>query len=248
MGQDSSIEWTHHTFNSWWGCTKVSPGCANCYAARHSARFGKQLFWGANASRRFFAEQHWNEPRKWNREATKRGQRMRVFCGSMCDVFEDRLDLVPHRVQLWDLITQTPQLDWLLLTKRPENILRLAPGAFPDNVWVGTSAENQAYWDTRVPLLLEVPVAIRFISAEPMVGPITLNGLRPEWVISGGESGPRSRPMDEQWVHDLRNECVAAHIPFFFKQWGGRNKKLTGRHVDGRTWDQLPMEGTTQPR
>lgn len=127
MGKDTGITWTDSTFNPWWGCEKVSPGCTNCYAATFDKRVGGD-HWGAKAGRRFFGDKHWREPEKWNRDAAKSGERHRVFCASMADVFEDRDDLVQPRIRLFHLISETPNLDWLLLTKRPENIRRFYGG------------------------------------------------------------------------------------------------------------------------
>lgn len=232
MATNSKIEWTHHTFNPWWGCEKISPGCANCYAAAFSHRLGKQI-WGQAAPRQFFGDDHWATPLKWNNTAKKQGTRHRVFCASMADVFEDREDLIPHRQRLLSLIDSTPHLDWLLLTKRPENIHPLlsqaSSGTYPHhwnlrehmpNIWLGTTAENQDQWDARLPHLLAIPAAIHFVSAEPLLGPINLGPHRPSWIITGGESGTRARPMHPQWAIDLRDQCEAASIPFLFKQWG----------------------------
>lgn len=243
MGKDSKIEWTHHTFNPWWGCTKVSDGCKNCYAETFSKRTGNAV-WGDGAPRRFFGDAHWNEPLKWNAEAAKAGEQRRVFCASMADVFEDRPDLVEHRKRLAALIRATPNLIWLLLTKRPENTIRLWSEAgfrmdFPPNVWLGTSAENQEMWDKRVAILMRIEVAVHFVSAEPLLGEIHMNGLYPEWLIVGGESGPKSRPIERRWVEMLRLES-SRRTAFFFKQWGGVRKQTTGRELDGRTWDEIP--------
>ena len=239
MGKDSKIEWTHHTFNPWWGCSKVSPGCENCYADSLSKRYGHQI-WGPSAPRRFFGDKHWNEPVKWNKAAIEHHYRYRVFCASMADVFEDREDLKPHRARLFELIEDTPHLDWLLLTKRPENIAHLMRGPIPGNVWLGTSAEDQKRWDQRVPVLLDIPATVRFVSAEPLLGPINMRGMNPEWLIVGGESGSKSRPMDLDWVRWLREQCRAV-TPFFFKQIGGRNKAAAGRELDGRTYSEIPL-------
>lgn len=237
--KDSKIEWTDHTFNPWWGCVKVSPGCAHCYAETFSKRTGNAV-WGEESPRRFFGDKHWNEPRKWNAAAEAEGQRKRVFCASMADVFEDRADLVPHRARLCALIGETPWLDWLLLTKRPQNISRLMP-ALPVNVWIGTSAEDQQRWDERLPILMATLATVRFVSAEPLLGPITMNGMRPDWLIVGGESGGKARPMARAWVESLRDQCDE-RTAFFFKQWGGVDKHATGRMLDGRTFDALPTE------
>lgn len=275
MAKDSAIEWTHHTFNPWWGCTKVSPGCKHCYAEAFARRIGRDN-WGARATRRFFGDAHWREPLKWNAEAARAGVRRRVFCASMADVFEARHDLVPHRERLWRLVGETPALDWLLLTKRPERVLAAVPWGkkWPANVWVGVTAENQRWAQKRIPILLDFPAAVRFLSCEPLLGPLDLrqwlNGSRRvDWVIAGGESGHGARPMNPEWARHIRNQCLAAGVPFHFKQWGhwrpdytetaptrrrlsvedsaGRvvtlvrlGKVEAGRELDGRTWDQLP--------
>ena len=278
MGKNSSIEWTHHTFNPWWGCVKVSPACQNCYAEAFANRLGKAV-WGANAPRRFFRENHWLEPLKWNARAKTDGERKRVFCASMADVFEARPDLDVERAKLWKLIEATPWLDWLLLTKRPENVVPMVPWPepWPRNVWIGTTVDNDEWADERLPHLARVPAVRRFLSCEPLLGPLDLRRwLRPEdparypidWVIVGGESGPKSRPMLPMWAEDLRDACVSARVPFFFKQWGcwtpavgpptkkdepildaatmrsfdmRRVSKLAGgRLLDGRTWDEVP--------
>lgn len=230
MGKNSSIEWTHHTFNPWWGCTKVSPACQNCYAESIARRYGHGV-WGAKAPRRFFGEDHWKEPLRWNAKAQSEGRRKRVFCASMADVFEAREELEEPRRQLWELIGATASLDWLLLTKRPESVAAMVPwlGFWPDNVWIGTTVENQEWADRRLPFLARLPAARRFLSCEPLLGSLDLsNWLHPataalypiNWVIVGGESGPQSRAMSPVWVTDLRNACIGAEVPFLFKQWG----------------------------
>lgn len=240
--KNSKIEWTHHTFNPWWGCTKVSAGCKNCYACGTAKRRGQNV-WGLHASRRFFGAKHWQEPARWNQEAKEAGERRRVFCASMGDVFEDRSDLIPEREKLWKLIADTPSLDWLLLTKRPQNIAEMLPESWGEgwgNVWLGTSAEDQANWSERLPHLMAVPAVVHFVSAEPLLGPIDLGVHRPEWIITGGESGPSSREIRLGWVREIRDECKTSSIAFFHKQWGGRDKHAQGRRLDGRTWDEFP--------
>lgn len=157
MAKNSQIEWTHHTFNPWWGCTKVSPACDNCYAELWAKRMGHQL-WGQRAARRSFSDAHWKEPLVWNTDARLEGARHRVFCASMADVFEKRAELNSLREKLWELIESTPWLDWLLLTKRPQNISYLSPwsgGKWPSNIWLGTTVENQAFAAQRMPHLLK---------------------------------------------------------------------------------------------
>jgi protein gp37 len=249
MGKNSAIGWTDHTFNPWWGCAKVSPGCKNCYAETLSLRWGHDA-WGAG-SRRLFGPKHWNEPLAWDRNAGRAGKRARVFCASMADVFEDRDDVALARVHLWDLIERTPNLDWLILTKRPENFARLLPSwGVSRNVWLGVSAEDQEAADKRVPLLLECPAPIRFVSAEPLLGPIDFGNIRhkiapssfvtfpalepggfqqhePEkrldWIIIGGESGPGARPFRIDWARSILGDCRAAGVACFVKQMGANS-------------------------
>lgn len=266
MGKNSRIEWTHHTFNPWWGCTKVSAACKHCYAEAWSKRVGQNI-WGVKANRRFFGENHWLEPIKWNAQAQDEGIRCRVFCASMADVFEDRRDLDVWRKKLWDLIALTPELDWLLLTKRPEAVDRLVPwkNDWPRNVWLGTTVEDQESAEERLSHLAELPAVIRFISAEPLLGPLDVHswlGSTIDWVIAGGESGARARPSSPSWFRSLRTQCNAARVPFHFKQWGDWvpapnrtkhgskaadgtvmlrvGKKAAGRLLDGVMWDGLP--------
>jgi protein gp37 len=228
MAKNSHIEWTHHTFNPWWGCKKVSPACDNCYAELWARRMGHRL-WGTDSPRRFFGDAHWREPLKWNEDARIAGHRHRVFCASMADVFERRADLSPQRTRLWQLIEDTPNLDWLLLTKRPQNIARLAPWGtnWPVNVWVGTSVENQTLAEKRLPFLLKIPAAVRFLSCEPLLGLLDLrhwfksSAFYPiDWIIAGGESGSASRPMHPDWVTSLLHQCQDSNVAFHFKQWG----------------------------
>lgn len=228
MAKNSQIEWTHHTFNPWWGCTKVSPACDNCYAELWAKRMGHQL-WGASGSRRFFSDAHWTDPITWNEEAAAVKERQRVFCASMADVFERRAELNPQRERLWRLIQSTPWLDWLLLTKRPQNVAGMVPWEekWPDNVWLGTTVENQKFADQRLPQLLKNPAKVRFLSCEPLLGPIDLRtwfrrkGLHPiDWVIAGGESGPGARAMHPDWPKNLLHQCQEFEVPFHFKQWG----------------------------
>ena len=170
MAKNSHIEWTHHTFNPWWGCAKVSPACQNCYADLWARRMGHDL-WGKSASRRFFTDAHWKELLDWNEEAQAERTRHRVFCASMADVFERRAELNPQRQRLWKLIEATPWLDWLLLTKRPQNIGDMVPWSkkWPDNVWLGTTVESQQYAEERLPSLLKHKSVVRFLSCEPLL-------------------------------------------------------------------------------
>lgn len=250
MAERTAIQWTDATFNPWWGCERVSPACAHCYADTLARRYGHAL-WESGGPRRFLSDKHWRQPLRWNRRAEERGIRLRVFCASMADVFEDRAELERWRLRLWALIEQTPLLEWQLLTKRPENVASMVTwrGAdWPGNVWLGTSVENSRH-TFRVEILRELPAPVRFISAEPLLGSLFLNGKpnhRPldldgiDWVIAGGESGPRHRPLDLDWVRELRDACVDVGVPFFYKQQGGRTAKSGGRLLDGRTWDEFP--------
>lgn len=177
MAEDSNIEWTNHTFNPWIGCTKVSAACDFCYAEVFDKRFTGGKRWGPHAYRT--RTKTWPTPRKWNREAEKTGVRPRVFCASLADVFDNHRSILPEwREDLWKLIEETPNLDWLLLTKRPQNIMKMIPerwrDGLPPNVWIGTTVEDQKSADQRIPALLQVPAAIRFLSCEPLIGPVDL--------------------------------------------------------------------------
>ena len=224
MGKNSKIEWTHHTFNPWWGCVKVSPACKNCYAETWSRRVGLRV-WGGKAERRFFSDNHWREPLKWEKEARNDGVRRRVFCASMADVLEVRSELNPWRERLWNLIDATPNLDWLLLTKRPQNFRRYLPAnGTPDNVWIGATVENQRWATERMPYLVAHEATVRFLSCVPLLGPLDLTTwLRSgeiDCVIAGGESGGKARPTHPRWVQTLRDQCVKYGVAFHFKQWG----------------------------
>ncbi|WP_128380320.1 DUF5131 family protein [Streptomyces cavernae] len=229
MGDNTSIEWTDHTFNPWWGCSRVSPGCKNCYADQFARRWGLDLF-HRGGERRMLSDQYWRKPLAWNRQAKDTGRPRRVFTASMADVFEDHPQVTEARERLWQLIGQTPWLRWQLLTKRPENIATMAPwsDAWPDHVWIGTSVEDQRYAEERIPLLLKVNASVRFLSCEPLVEQIDLEpyladvttGAGINWVIAGGESGSKARPMNPAWARILRDQCNAAGTPYFLKQWG----------------------------
>jgi protein gp37 len=238
MMENSKIEWCTATFSPFWGCVKVSPGCKNCYAENLAGRFGYDV-WGKFKPRRMMSDSTWAQPLAWNRKAEKSGQPFRVFCGSMCDVFEygaymAEAYLGEQRLRLWKLIEQTPALTWMLLTKRPEAVNDLVPalwshGRWPANVWIGASVEDQLAADQRIPELLKIQAPVRFLSVEPMLGPVDLRPYlshsdeREEpinWVIVGGESGPRARPTHPRWVWDIQYDCTTRGISFFFKQWG----------------------------
>lgn len=248
--QDTKIEWATHSFNPWWGCQRVSPGCEHCYAETLANRYGHKVWGPAKTThRRGMSANYWDQPLRWNKAAEQAGRRARVFCASMADVFEDHPQLDWPRANLWGLIEMTPNLDWLLLTKRPGNMRYMLPLAWlqspRENVWLGTSCEDQKRADERIPELLGTPARVRFLSCEPLLGPIDLGratpcgyycdesighvdhgfwtpGIQPgiHWVIAGGESGPGARPCWPEWVRSLRDQCQAADVAFFMKQWG----------------------------
>ncbi len=248
MSANSTIEWTDHTFNPWWGCVRVSPGCEHCYAEFLSSRYGHGV-WGPaqTTSRRVFGESHWEEPMKWNASAERAGIRRRVFCASMADVFEDHPEIVSARERLWTVITATPMLDWLLLTKRPENIPSFFPPDWlrepPLNVWLGTSVEDQCRGRDRIPKLVQVPAVVHFLSCEPLLealGGLDLSGV--EWIIVGGESGISARRMDPIWVRSLMDECREEGIAFFLKQSGTVLAKEWGDIGKGHTMVSFPAD------
>ncbi len=253
MGKDSAISWTHHTFNPWWGCVEVSPACDNCYARELAVNRWKIDVWGKDKPRRFFTDKHWNEPRKWNVAAKNLGVRHRVFCASMADICEERPDLDPQRERLWKLIEETPDLDWMLLTKRPENYPAMLPQSWVAdprrNVWLGTTAENQRRADERIPELFKVPALVYWISAEPLIGPIDFgkfwsresHGI--DWVIVGGESGDKPRRMDPEWVRDIRRQCEENGAAYHFKQKGRvLAQELGCKDREGKDMSEWPME------
>lgn len=247
--KNSKIEWTHHTFNPWIGCTKVSPACNNCYAAVSTPARTMKIQWGAGQPRKRTSDANWREPIRWNAECAKRGVRERVFCASLADVFDNE---VPQRWRqnLMSLVAETPMLDWLFLTKRVGNAKRMLSDASmhdvalltaddhylpPKNLWIGATICNQEEADRDIPKLLATPAAKWFLSIEPMLGPVDLSRwLEPagldtdlglsnpgiDLVIVGGESGPNARPMHPDWARSLRDQCQVAGVPFFFKQWG----------------------------
>jgi protein gp37 len=267
MTSTTKIEWTNHTFNPWWGCSRVSPACRHCYADTTATRWGHEL-WRRKGPRKMMSDANWRNPLKWNRDAEQSGRPARVFCASMADVFEvhpvaevnSQLDTA--RARLWALIDRTPWLVWQLLTKRPENVAALAPwgSGWPSNVWLGTSVEDQRWADTRIPALLDTPAAVRFISAEPLLGPVDLlphlagkvwpdttrggGGVGGQmvtvdpsplgWVIVGGESGPGARPMRAEWARRIVDDCAVCDVPVFVKQLGSAYGPHKGGDMD--TW------------
>lgn len=246
MGQNSSIQWTDHTFNPWWGCEKVSTGCKNCYAEAFAMGRMRLSVWGAQAERRMFGDKHWNEPLNWDRAAERAGARARVFCASMADVFEDyqgpqAQQIRDARFRLLTLIAKTPHLDWLLLTKRPENIAKLWPSHLPGvqfygNIWIGCTVENQEMAEKRIPLLLNIPAAVRFVSYEPALGPVVFSPWLPgiDWIIVGGESGNGARPFNPAWANEAVMACQKARVPVFVKQMGSNPSPR-----DGSAWGPI---------
>jgi len=220
MGENSAIEWTDHTFNPWIGCQKVSPGCDHCYAETLTNRYGWTT-WGPHGERKRTSPANWKKPLQWAKAAKAVGERHRVFCASLADVFDNQ---APDgwRSDLFDLIERTPELDWLLLTKRPENIRKMLwpkwDNGLPRHIWIGTTCEDQRNYDRRWPILREVPAAVRFISYEPAIGKLTTIWGKPDWLICGGESGPGARDMDPSWAREARDQCQASGIAFFMKQ------------------------------
>lgn len=252
----TGIEWTDATWNPTTGCRKVSPGCDHCYAATLAKRLK------AMGNRRYQVDgpdgegfgltlhpDKVDEPLGWRRPR-------RVFVNSMSDLFHPG---VPGSFidRVFEVMSACPQHQFQILTKRPtrmaREISRLGDkmGSVLGNVWLGTSVENQEWAERRVPHLLKTPAAVRFLSCEPLLGSVDLQAwLGPNelhWVIAGGESGPNHRPVALKWLRDLRDQCVEAGVPFFFKQWGGRTPKSHGRELDGRTWDEMPIPLGSDP-
>jgi protein gp37 len=227
--ENSKIEWTDHTFNPWIGCQHMSPGCDHCYAETQNAfRKWNGGTWGPHAPRKRTSEENWKNPFKWNTEARafkrEHGRRPRVFCASLADVFDNQAPS-EWRKDLFALIRECRRLDWLMLTKRPQNILKMLPADWGDgyrNVWLGVTAENQTFFDQRWRILQRVPAGTKFISYEPALGPLRLpkEAPFPDWLISGGESGGGARPLDPQWVRDIIADCRRRGVTPFHKQWG----------------------------
>ena len=227
MGERTEISWTDHTFNPVIGCAKVSPGCTNCYAEAMAKRYGWHD-WQNDTPRHVTSAGYWAQPHRWNRAAELAGERHRVFCASLADVFDPQWP-AGIRDRLWETIDATPWLDWLLLTKRPHLARRFWPASWlgsdvpAPNVWLGFTAEDQAHYDRRWHHVAALPAVVRFVSFEPALGRVALkshNGLRPDFVICGGESGPGARPMAAYWARQMQKQCELRGIAFFFKQWG----------------------------
>ncbi len=254
MAQSSSIEWTDSTWNPVVGCTKVSPGCANCYAERMAKRLAaiakSTRDKGGNPGRGANYEQVVNQRGRWNgkvfldHDAVEDPLSWRlprtVFVNSMSDLFHEDVPL-DFIKRVFEVMNACPQHVFQVLTKRPEITAEYAACLeWSDNIWMGASVEDsKVTW--RVHELRKVPAAVRFLSVEPLLGPIPQLPVKDiQWVIVGGESGPGARPMQGSWVRQIRDRCERYDVPFFFKQWGGVNKKTAGRELDGRTWDDIP--------
>lgn len=261
MGENSSIEWTDHTLNPWVGCQKVSPGCQFCYAERDMTRKPRwENTWGPpqTSTRLKTSEANWKKPLTWDRKAEEEGRRYKVFCASLADVFERNDLLLDWRHELWRLMQSTPHLDWLLLTKRPENVLDMVPymwfkegwhgyTGWPANVWLGVSVETPEYFN-RIVELSGIPAVVKFVSYEPALGLVDFAPALAvgwvDWLISGGESGYNPRPAETDWFRQARDDCQRFGVPFFHKQNGGSRKiggVWGGRELDGRTWDEFPQ-------
>jgi protein gp37 len=264
MAETTGIEWADHTANFWWGCMKVSPGCANCYAETWSKRYGRDIWGPAATTARWRTKGPWRDILRWDARAAADGVRRRVFVQSMSDFFEEHPQLDEWRAEASAILAGLKHLDVQLLTKRPENIRRMVPAAWleqwPAHIWVGTSVENQEQADRRIPLLLEVPAAVWFLSCEPLLGPVDLTNVplqngasRPigsalvkpaaggwiNWVSAGGESGPKARPMHPAWARSLRDQCQEAGVAFHFKQHG--------EWVSQKEWHEKPAGITDMP-
>jgi protein gp37 len=225
MAETTNIAWTDSTFNPWIGCTNVSPGCDHCYAEADNKR-RKWTEWGPHGQRYRTTPAYWRNPIKWQKTADafheKHGRRQRVFCASLADVFDNQVP-PEWREDLFALIKKCLDLDWQLLTKRPQNIAKMLPSDWSDgypNVWLGATTESQEYFDQRWPILARTPAVVRFVSYEPALGPLRIDAttVKPDWLICGGESGPGARMMHPDWARDIRDQCASAGVKFFMKQ------------------------------
>ena len=251
MGTETKIGWTNHTFNPWIGCTKISAGCDNCYAETLNHRWGNDN-WGKGKPRRVTSDSNWKEPIRWNKAAQAAGTKAKVFCASLADVMDDEAP-DGQRKRLWDMIDNTPYLTWQLLTKRPQRYTSYLPseGFRHKNVWLGTSAENQHFYNIRwsvLRIIAEDFGLVSWISYEPALGPLSLDEYAitlsssqdhyedyPDWLVCGGESGTNRRPMEQAWAENLQSECELAGVHFFMKQFSARTpdegKKLIPPHL-----------------
>ncbi len=246
MADGTKIEWADATFNPWIGCTKVSPACDNCYAAAMmDDRYGR-VKWGQGEARARTSTANWRKPIAWDRKAAKSGQRPFVFCASLADVFDNEVD-PDWRADLFALIGSTPNLVWLLLTKRIGNVEKMtaAAGGLPRNVAIGATMANQAEYDRDAPKLAkakrDLAPVFTFGSFEPLLGPIVIDDDAPDWIIAGGESGACARPIDLNWVRRLRDDARKISRVFNFKQVGGRGLDKGGHLLDGREYFDRPF-------
>lgn len=243
MATTSSIEWTEVTWNPVTGCDRVAAGCDNCYAlalAKRLKAMGSDKYQNDGDSRTsgpgFGVTTHPNalhQPRRW------RGSKL-IFVNSMSDLFHAKVPVGFIR-DIFDVVRDTPQHTYQVLTKRSRRMARMADKLdWPENLWMGVSVESIEVVE-RIDHLRTTPAAIKFLSCEPLLSAVpNLNLQDVDWVIAGGESGPRARPMERAWIEDIRDQCISAEVAFFFKQWGGRTPKANGRKLDGRTWDTMP--------
>lgn len=244
MAEESGISWTDSTYNPWIGCTRVSPACDFCYAARDNERYKFVPGWGVGVPRK--KTKTAKDVRKWEREweafYAAKGRYRRVFCASMADVFDN--EVAPEwRDELWALVRQTLHLRWLILTKRIGNARKMLPadwGAGYPHVGLMATLANQEEWDRDFHKLMATPAAWHGVSAEPLLGHINIGGARPDWIISGGESGPRHRALDMDAVRSLRDQCARNGVTFHHKQNGGTRGKDAGCLVDGREHKFFP--------
>jgi len=244
MAEVSAISWTDATFNPWIGCTKVSTGplgaCNGCYAESDNNRRKWVEGWGPGVPRRRTAPSNWKQPLKWDRQAAEAGKILRVFCASLADVFDNE---VPQewRDDLWALVRATPNLRWLLLTKRIGNAPKMLPADWPyPNAGLGATIVSQPEWDRDYPKLAAIPAAFHFVSDEPTLAPIDIGDARPDWIITGGESGPNRRPLNMNYVRSMRDQCARNGVTFHHKQNGGLRGKDTGCLLDGVEHKHFP--------
>ncbi len=225
----TGIEWTDKTWNPTTGCNKVSPGCKNCYAEAITKRFSGTF---QNGFEFTLHPKRLTEPKRWRKPS-------KIFVNSMSDLFHESMPF-DFLQQVFSVMEECPNHIFQILTKRHERLVELSPRlCWAQNIWVGVSVENQKYVH-RVDYLRKVPAEVRFLSCEPLLGPLKLNLKGIHWVITGGESGPNYRPIKEEWVRSIRNQCQEANVAFFHKQWGGFRPKSKGRLLDGRTYDDMP--------
>ncbi|MCD0155857.1 DUF5131 family protein [Deinococcus sp. 6GRE01] len=227
----TGIEWTDKTWNPTTGCTKVSPGCKHCYALEITKRFPQHFTTGFTFT---MHPDRLEQPKRWRKPS-------RIFVNSMSDLFHESMP-VTYLKQIFDVMAACPQHNFQILTKRADRLAELAPLLpWPEHIWIGVSVETQQYVE-RIDQLRTVPAHVRFLSCEPLLEPLELDLDDIHWVITGGESGRGCRPIEEDWVRGIRDQCIEANVAFFHKQWGGVRPKSKGRLVDGVEWSQMPRE------